>query len=65
MPFAAIGIASLGPLFLDPRAPNFGHIGKTPKPSWAGCDIHGHFTHRFAVPDAIDPARQAGYHGAG
>ena len=53
-PFAAIGIASFGPLHLDARAPNFGHMGNTPKPGWAGCDIHGHFARRFAVPIAID-----------
>lgn len=53
-PFAAIGIASFGPLHLDARAPNFGHMGNTPKPGWAGCDIHGHFARRFDVPIAID-----------
>ena len=53
-PFAAIGIASFGPLHLDARAPNFGHMGNTPKPGWAGCDIYGHFARRFDVPIAID-----------
>ncbi|MEC3909764.1 ROK family protein [Sphingobium sp. CR2-8] len=53
-PFAAIGIASFGPLHLNPNAPDFGHMGNTPKPGWAGVDIYGHFASRFAVPIAID-----------
>ncbi len=53
-PFAAIGIASFGPLHLDPTKPGFGHMGNTPKPGWAGVDIHGHFARRFAVPIGID-----------
>lgn len=53
-PFAAIGIASFGPLHLDPRGPNFGHMGNTPKPGWAGHDIFGHFASRFDVPIALD-----------
>lgn len=53
-PFTAIGIASFGPLHLDRRKPNFGRMGNTPKPGWAGCDIYGHFASRFAVPIAID-----------
>lgn len=54
MPFAAIGIASFGPLHLDPQVPRFGHMGNTPKPGWAGHDIFGHFASRFDVPIAID-----------
>ncbi len=53
-PFAAIGIASFGPLHLDPRKPHFGRMGNTPKPGWAGYDVHGHFASRFAVPVGID-----------
>jgi fructokinase len=53
-PFAAIGIASFGPLHLDPASPDFGHMGNTPKPGWAGVDIRGHFARRFAVPVGID-----------
>lgn len=53
-PFAAIGIASFGPLHLDRSTANFGHMGNTPKPGWAGVDIFGHFARRFAVPVGID-----------
>jgi fructokinase len=34
-PLAAVGIASFGPLDLDPDSPTFGHIIVTPKPGWA------------------------------
>ncbi|MGW8203710.1 ROK family protein [Sphingomonas bisphenolicum] len=53
-PFAAIGIASFGPLCLDPADPHFGHMENTPKPGWAGVDVHGHFARRFAIPVGID-----------
>ncbi len=54
MPFAAIGIASFGPVHLDPDAPDFGRMGDTPKPGWAGVDVRGHFAARFDLPIGID-----------
>ena len=33
--FAAIGIASFGPVGIDPDAANYGHITATTKPGWA------------------------------
>ena len=53
-PFAAIGIGSFGPLCLDASSPRFGHMENTPKPGWAGADVHGHFARRFALPVGID-----------
>ena len=38
---AAIGIASFGPVDLDPRSATWGHITSTPKPGWAGTDLAG------------------------
>ncbi len=40
-PVAAVGIASFGPLRLDPHDPSFGRIGQTPKPGWSGADVRG------------------------
>lgn len=54
VPFVAIGIASFGPLCLNPGQPDFGRMGNTPKPGWAGVDTYGHFASRFDVPVGID-----------
>ncbi len=35
---AAIGIASFGPVDLDPSSPSYGHITSTPKPGWSNTD---------------------------
>lgn len=53
-PVAAIGIASFGPLDLDPRSPGFGRILATPKPGWSDTDVCGAFARRFAVPIGFD-----------
>lgn len=53
-PVDTLGIASFGPLELDPAAPGFGHITNTPKPGWAGCDIAGYFRDRLSIPVGID-----------
>ena len=52
-PIAAFGIASFGPIDIDPRSPGYGRFGATPKPGWAGVrfqDVLG----EFAAPLAID-----------
>lgn len=51
---AAVGVASFGPLDLDPRSPTAGHITRTPKPGWAGVDVAGVFRRALGVPVAID-----------
>lgn len=48
--FAAIGIASFGPVSIDRHAGDYGHITSTPKPGWAGTDVAGRFQRRFGVP---------------
>jgi fructokinase len=50
----AIGIASFGPLELDPASAQWGHIGTTPKPHWSGADLVGPLQRAFACPVAID-----------
>jgi fructokinase len=66
----ALGIASFGPVDLDPQSATWGHIGKTPKPHWTARDIAGFFRHRLAVPVGLDTdvngaALAEFYHGAG
>ena len=48
--FSAIGIASFGPISIDPQAADYGHITSTPKPGWAHTDVVGPIATRFGVP---------------
>ena len=48
--FAALGLASFGPLELDARAPDYGHITATPKPGWSNTRLAGRFADCFGVP---------------
>lgn len=50
----ALGIATFGPAVVDPSSPDWGHIGRTPKPGWSGTDIVGLFAREFAVPVGFD-----------
>jgi fructokinase len=54
VPFAAMGIASFGPLRLDRSAADFGMMLLTPKAGWEGADIFGTLTAPFDCPAAID-----------
>lgn len=38
---AAVGIASFGPVDLDPASPTWGYITSTPKAGWQNCDLAG------------------------
>ncbi|WP_084544831.1 MULTISPECIES: ROK family protein [Derxia] len=40
-PIAALGIASFGPVDLDPASPGWGRITATPKPGWRDADVAG------------------------
>ena len=53
-PLAAIGIASFGPLDLDPRSATYGFITSTPKPGWRFTDLVGPVRRAFGCPVAID-----------
>lgn len=53
-PFAALGIASFGPLALDARSADYGRITTTPKPGWAGTELHGRYARGFPVPVGFD-----------
>jgi fructokinase len=52
-PLAGIGVASFGPVHLDPAAEQYGHIGKTPKAGWSDTDMLAPFA-RFGCPLAFD-----------
>ncbi len=52
--YAAFGIASFGPLDLDPASPGYGCVRPTPKPHWSGASLIAPFRERFGVPVAID-----------
>jgi fructokinase len=50
----SIGIASFGPLDLDPRSPLYGYITSTPKAGWRNTDIAGAVGRALGVPVHID-----------
>lgn len=52
--FAAIGIASFGPVDLDPASATHGFILATNKPGWAMTDVAARLSARFPVPMAFD-----------
>lgn len=50
----AIGIASFGPIDLDPASPRYGRILATNKEGWAGADVLGALSAPFDVPVGFD-----------
>ena len=48
--FDAIGVASFGPLQLDPAAADYGAITATTKPGWTGTDLVRRLEGRYAKP---------------
>jgi fructokinase len=53
-PLAAMGIASFGPVDLDPGSPTFGFITSTPKQGWNNVDICGVLKRALGAPFAFD-----------
>jgi len=51
---AAVGIASFGPLDLNPESPTYGYITTTPKAGWSQVNLHGEIQRRLHVPVALD-----------
>jgi fructokinase len=53
-PLAAIGVGSFGPIELQRRSPQYGHILQTPKSGWSGTDLVGVLAREFACPIGFD-----------
>ena len=49
-----IGIASFGPIDVNPQSSQYGVIGVTPKKGWQGFDYRGFFVSHLEAPVAID-----------
>jgi fructokinase len=52
--FDALGVASFGPLDLDPGSPTWGHILATPKPGWQATSLAPRLRAAVEVPLALD-----------
>lgn len=50
----AIGIASFGPVDLDPASPTYGFVTTTPKPGWANTDLAGAIARAMDLPVGFD-----------
>lgn len=50
----ALGIASFGPVDLQPSSPTYGYITKTTKPEWSGTDVAQRLARAAGVPMAFD-----------
>ena len=50
----ALGIASFGPVYVDPASPRYGHIGATPKTAWQDFDLLRAIREWTALPLALD-----------
>ncbi len=51
---AAVGVPSFGPIVLDPVSPDYGRMLATPKPHWAGFNLHEALSRRLGAPVALD-----------
>ena len=49
-----MGIASFGPIDVNPASPRFGHITSTPKSGWQNVDLVGPVRRAFSLPVAFD-----------
>ncbi|HCA76371.1 MAG TPA: fructokinase [Alteromonas sp.] len=52
--FTQMGIASFGPLDLNPASATYGYITKTPKPDWSHTNLAGHLAAHLACEVTID-----------
>lgn len=52
-PIDALGIASFGPIVIQPNGPGFGHMLATSKPGWEGADVFAELQRAANCPAAI------------
>lgn len=52
--FAAIGVASFGPINVNPDSRNYGEIENTPKQGWLGVNVRDVLLEAFACPVHVD-----------
>nr|WP_136250572.1 ROK family protein [Ningiella ruwaisensis] len=52
--FDHLGLASFGPLDLNPSSPTFGNITKTPKPHWSDTPLASHLEEALEVTVHVD-----------
>lgn len=53
-PFAAVGIATFGPVEVDRASQQWGHILATPKAGWSNTDLVGPLAKRLGCPVGLD-----------
>lgn len=53
-PLSGLGVASFGPVELNPTSATFGYITSTPKPGWANTDLLGPLRQALGVNIAFD-----------
>ncbi|WP_343617031.1 ROK family protein [Novosphingobium sp.] len=53
-PMEAVGLATFGPVDLDPSSPTWGHITTTPKPGWQGADLRGMIAQGIGLRVEVD-----------
>ena len=53
-PLTALGVASFGPLDLDPSSAGHGSLTRTPKAGWSGINLRTHLSQALECPVAVD-----------
>lgn len=51
---SALGVASFGPLDLNPSSPDYGQVANTTKPGWSGAKVRAEIAGRWDLPIAFD-----------
>ena len=57
--FCSIGVASFGPIRVDPAKADYGRVGATNKPDWEGADLLGPLRSAFPSRSVSTPTSMA------